>query len=131
MKAIWHEFNKIYDVIDLLNEGKFTEEERTSESNGQIEFENAYYLQMGRTQRRFDVIRAERTPQPVVSMIQAQNLHGNANDGDTVGQPNLQQGKNVNIRLPVINLPTFDGKFEAWSEFYDIFYDLLFMKITI
>lgn len=48
MKIARHEFNKIQDAIDLLNEGKLTEEERKSESNGQIEFENAYYLQMGR-----------------------------------------------------------------------------------
>lgn len=42
-----------------------------------------------------------------------------------VGQPNFQQNKNLNIKLPVINLPTFDGKYEAWSEFYDIFKSII------
>ncbi|XP_045459918.1 uncharacterized protein LOC123670468 [Melitaea cinxia] len=49
-----------------------------------------------------------------------------SNNSQTTGVPDVNDSnKNCDIKLPIIKIPTFTGKYEEWQTFYDLFCSLI------
>ncbi|CAL1671874.1 unnamed protein product [Lasius platythorax] len=80
-----------------------------------IQFEELYFELTARAQRRLAAIR------PSVSV-------GNV---DTSLNQLVAQNVKTNIKLPTINLLTFNGRYEAWLSFYDNFKSIVHDNVNL
>ncbi|XP_070170444.1 uncharacterized protein [Polyergus mexicanus] len=98
IKLTWDVFDDVQSKIESKDEGGNNDNERDL-------FEESYFNSVARARRILDSLRP-----PVVR----DNVPGVAI------APAAQNGR-TNIKLPTINLPTFNGKYEDWLGFYDNF----------
>lgn len=93
-------FDETQSSIELLNEDEFT-------SNAREEFENNYYGLLSCAKRL---------------VLENQDTNNTAeNSGSSRNSGNI----NNQIRLPKIELPTFDGNYDQWYSFYESFDSLI------
>ena len=95
LNEYWKRFDDIQSDIEDLDEGEETR---------RFEIQNDYYAVVARANR---LIQGER---PAASSTR-----------DTNASPALSVSTPTPVKLPDLNLPTFDGTIEKWTSFYDIF----------
>lgn len=94
--ALWDRFSRIQDDIEGLEDGE-TEEESESERERK-EFENVYFAAIGQARKKIN---------------DNQNIKSNNNE------------KKISVKLPTLNLQTFNGDYKHWLLFKDTFSTLV------
>lgn len=105
IKATWDKFDEVQSSIDALN----TDE--ASDNSERALFEDAYFEVTARAQCGL-------AAPPAAAPFRPPAVVGNVG---TIQTQSSGQNIKTNIKLPTINSPTFDGKYEAWLSFYDNF----------
>jgi len=113
IRSTWDSFDQVQSNLELLN---INEGEHGVESNDErAQFEEAFFELTACAQRLLASLR-----------IPA------ANDNlETVQNQPVVQSVKTNIKLPTINLPTLDGKYEAWLTFYDNFTSIVHDNVNL
>lgn len=114
IEETWDKFDKILDQLEELQPGdeKKHEEERSS-------YETRYFALTGILKR---IIREQERTNSRESSV------------ETVLLPTTNANQNAiisNIKLPTINLPTFNGSYETWLGFSDTFKSIVHDNDTI
>ncbi|KYN13169.1 hypothetical protein ALC57_14645 [Trachymyrmex cornetzi] len=116
IQEIWNKFQEIQEGIELLN---------LNENGDTINVEIANKNTTERAAFEEQYLNLEASAQTKLRAIQSEGVdEGNA-------QANLQAVGNhvgqarINVKLPVLNLPTFEGQYDQWLLFKDSFKSLI------
>ena len=108
---IYQEFNQIQDQIELLS----LEDDQVppSEDVERDAFETSYFSVTAKVRRIINESKSNSNEQ-VISATQLNN-----------------KIQHIEVKLPTINLPTFDGNYNNWLEFRDAFEELVDQNINL
>lgn len=130
-EPVLEQFNKIQSTIEQSDETEF------NEGNAKrIEFEDTYHSLLDIA---VDLIEANNVPAVnAVSNTDSQNRQNAAtdqiapnNDNSNETRSVLSQPLSAQIRLPRIELPKFDGSYEQWFPFYNMFSSLIHCNLDL
>jgi len=99
------EYELVQAEIELLDE---------SEENNRINFEEAFYALAARMRE----------------LLSPRSVPSRATTGSPQSELDLPRSS-AHIRLPKLNLPTFSGKYDEWSPFFDAFQSIIHTNVSI
>lgn len=114
LEKYWIKFENANDVIILRTEEEAVEYQ---DSNIYAEIETSYAVALGILNDSISALAPGVEP---IQAAAAANINVN---------PQQQGGRNVNVKLLAIAIPTFSGDFTHWTSFHDLF-DSLVVKNT-
>lgn len=110
--------NKIYNIIDEFEEIQMNIEEQSENIETELKerqmFEDSYYLEISLAKKvimKYETI--------------------NSTEPNTIASAYAQASNLVNIKLPTIQLPKFEGKYSNWLEFRDTYESLIHTNASI
>jgi len=99
----WLDYNAIQSQLEVLDE---------NETNDRVAFEEAYYTLSAKIR--------ELLASPLARTVIAASPSNVFDTRDSV----------VHVRLPKLNLPTFNGKYDEWFPFFDAFLNHIFEYVA-
>lgn len=118
IEALFNEYDTIQCKIELLQEESSSELKSQGSSEERNITENLFYFLISSAQDLIQIHESKNLSESVKS---------HNNQASTYNCGNNLQG----IRLPTINLPTFDGNYSKWLEFHDTFNSLIHNNVGL